>query len=248
MMIQNYEFSLGELAYTIRKLNGLTQVDYSKRLGVVQSTVSKVEKDIFDDVPFSLVSRISTEFNIPLNYFQAGLLPIRRTNNIYKTIPKVYINEGVFKAKTIFYILKELSKTYEGNLYKDLKLPEQFLCLSNLNYSFEFINKLYSLTQDFLQDSIKQIQIESPEAIVMEHVFHYLSSIHGIITGNISGKDITFPNGIEFTLSNTIHDLDTIYAEILRLEISILFNANFALSPSTAPNEFVLTKEIASVY
>ena len=38
---KDYSFSIGELVYTVRKLNKLTQVEFSKQVGVVQSTISK---------------------------------------------------------------------------------------------------------------------------------------------------------------------------------------------------------------
>lgn len=231
----NYHFSIGDLAFAIRKINGLTQVDYSKRLGVVQSTVSKVEKNIFEDVPFSLVSKISSEFNIPLNYFQAGILPLKKTKTFKSSIPNNYIEEGLFKAKTIFYLLSEIEKTYGEKIYKDLKLPKQLLCLNNLSYSLEFINKIYSLIGNGLIELIRNIPIKASNDCTYQNVYEYLAGIHGlnILDFNIA-QTVNSPNKIHFTLPCSeaqieLKELNLIYTEVLKLEMKIIFNAQFSI-------------------
>lgn len=234
-MKNNYQFSLGDLTFTIRKINSLTQVEFSKRLGVVQSTVSKVEKDIFEDVPFSLVSKISMEFNIPISYFQLGLLPLRKTNNLYKTIPKAFIENGPFRAKTIFYILEWLAANKQKTIYKDLKLSRQFLCLSNLNYSFDFVNKVYSLAQQDLIMAITETseQLDSNQEVSLDSLFHHLSTVHEIVL-NSDLTEVKSNNGLVISFDSEIHELDKIYAELLKLELQIHFNCKFAISEKSS--------------
>lgn len=248
-MLKNYQFTIGQLTYTIRKLNKLTQVEFSQRLGVVQSTISKIEKDIFDDVPFSVVNKISLEFNIPLNYFQIGLLPTRKNSSIYRVIPKNYVSDGVFKAKTIFYVLKELKKDYSSKLYKDIKLPEQYLSLCNISYSFEFINKLYSLTQNSLLTAIDAIEsnIHATEKIELDNIYQYLLGTHGITI--IEDKITTSKTNPIFQLkfSSELHELDLVYSKLLKLELTILFNAKFEVKKAVDSDIFeVYTKELVS--
>lgn len=101
--MKNYNFTLGELVCAIRKINNQTQVNFSKVVGVVQSTISKVEKNIFEDVPFSLMATISQEFKVPLHYFQLGHLPLRKTISLQSTIHTKFTSQGLIQAKTIFF-------------------------------------------------------------------------------------------------------------------------------------------------
>ena len=238
-LLDLYQFSLGDLTFTIRKLNRLTQVDYSKKLGVVQSTISKVEKGIFHDVPFSLISKISTEFNIPLSYFQIGLLPLRKTQNITKIIKNNYINDGLFQAKTIFYLLNEVDKNYKGDLYKDLKLPKQYLCLSHLTYNLEFIDKVYFLTQDNLLTSLAKLNKEfsTKNTDFDSNIYYYLTKIHNI---NTITKEKTFLSTgvLKFNFSIEINELNEIYAQLLKFELQILFDSKIDISNSENSNIF----------
>lgn len=221
-----YNFTIGELVFTIRKINKLTQVDFSKRLGVVQSTISKVEKDIFDDVPFSLISKISTDFDIPLQNFQFGHLPTKKNSDVKNIIPPQYLESGIFKTKTVFAILNELKKEQGDKLFKDLKLPYQYLCLSGLKYSFEFINKLYSLTGEGLNQVIKKLSEELPNGNKVETsvISKYFKSTSGIqLVTPIS----EIPTGLSFTIKfdNHLSELNQIYANVLELELGLIFNS-----------------------
>jgi transcriptional regulator with XRE-family HTH domain len=240
---QDYNFTLGELVYTVRKINKLTQVQYSKQLGVVQSTISKVEKDIFDDVPFSLISKISNDFKIPLQHFQIGHLPIRKSTNLTKTIPKEYITDGIFKAKTIYYILKSLEVSYGPQIYKELKLPYQLLSLSNITYSFDFINKLYSITKDKLPQTIDHIQLTGNSEISLENIKKYMADFYGI---SLVGKAIEIPTGLSFTIkfNSELHELDHIYLTILKLELKLLFNTGMVFTSKKVGEFFEINCEL----
>lgn len=242
-MNTEYQFSLGDLTYTIRKLNGLTQVDYSKRLGVVQSTVSKVEKDIFDDVPFSLVCKISSEFNIPINYFQAGILPLRKNQNFYKAIPKAYIADGIFRAKTIYFVLKELKKSHAKKLFKDLKLSEQFLCLSNLTYSLEFVDKLYSLVGPQLLNVIEilgcQLEKKASGEFDLNNIYQHLAATYGIELKS-KENDFLLSKSITFSFQDEINERNEIYASLLKLELELLFGCKIQLNQNRETREFEL--------
>lgn len=158
-MKHNYEFELGDLIYVTRKLNNLTQVEFSKQLGVVQSTVSKVEKHFFDDVPFSFVSKVSTLFNIPLSHFQVGLLPIKNQNLFKNIISEKYIKGGFINSKTIFYLLEQIS-LYKNNIYKEIKLPKQYLCLSQLNFNQSFIEMLVKKYPKEVAKALKELKLK----------------------------------------------------------------------------------------
>lgn len=254
----NYQFSIGDLAFAIRKINGLTQVDYSKRLGVVQSTVSKVEKNVFEDVPFSLVSKISSEFNIPLNYFQAGILPLKKTKNLKCGIPDHYLIHGIFKAKTIFYVLNEIEKKYGHKIYKDLKLPKQLLCLNNLYYSLEFIHKLFSLFGSELLQFITNISIQNKVQDTLHYtyqsIYEYLTSLHGIDLIEINLESaLKSENKIYFSFpmlkkKNEVHEINLICAELLKLEMKIVFNATFSIKKFNSPSTSSLRSPVSHCY
>lgn len=241
---EDYNFTLGELVYTVRKINRLTQVEYSKQLGVVQSTISKVEKDIFDDVPFSLISKISNDFKIPLQHFQIGHLPIRKTSGISKAIPKEYITDGIFNSKTIYYILKNLEKSYGTKIYKELKLPYQFLSLSNIKYSYDFINKLYSLTQDKLSLAIDSVDFTGEHSADLEAITKYMANNYGI---SFAGQIEELSNGFSFAIkfNSDLHELDHLYLKVLELELKTIFNGNSRFSTQKAGDHFTVTCELS---
>jgi transcriptional regulator with XRE-family HTH domain len=230
----SYNFTIGELVFTIRKLSQLTQVDFSKKLGVVQSTISKVEKDIFDDVPFSLISKISTDFDTPLQNFQFGHLPTKKNNEVKAVIPAQYIERGVFKPKTIFHVLNELEKIYGVKIYKDLKLPYQFLSLSGIKYGFEFINKLYALTGENLFKAFDKLVVnnknEKIDAIV---VTKYLKST--------TGMELTSPikelkSGVMFTIKfdNHLAELNKVYSKFFEFELGMIFDTKVNFSETNS--------------
>ncbi len=221
-MDENYKFTLGQLIYTIRKINLLTQVEFSKQIGVVQSTISKIEKDIFEDVPFSVVARVANDFKVPLAHFSTGNLPIRITSGVKKVIPRNYLDKGVFRAKTIFLTLETLKLTYGDSIYKDLKLPQPYMCLSNLHYSFEFVNNLYGLSKDSLLTALNSIDITGSEELEESNLEKYFSSIYGI---QLMEKPISIETGFNVMLqfNSSLHELDNVYLKILELEIQSIF-------------------------
>ncbi len=237
-MKNNYNYTLGEMTYTIRKVNKLTQVEYAKTLNVSQSTISKIEKDFFDDVPFSLISKISTMFHVPIAYFQSGLLPIRKTKTITKTIPSIYIDNGVFQAKTIFLLLNKLQSMGFPKIYKELALPYQYLCLSNISYSYEFIDILYSLVQDKLLDAIDQFEADENLKRSKANVSSYLHSVEGFkIVGQESEQEI---NNTEISFNARFHELDHIYARVLLFELKYVFGIECQINKKENSNLFYL--------
>ena len=233
-MKDSYNFTIGELVFTIRKLSKLTQVEFSKKLGVVQSTISKVEKDIFDDVPFSLISKISTDFDTPLQNFQFGHLPTKKINEVKSVIPIQYIESGVFKPKTIFHVLNELEKEYGEKLYKDLKLHYQFLSLSGIKYGFEFINKLYSLTGDNLFKAFNEISLpNNKNQIDAMALTKYLKSTSGIeLVSSI--KELS--SGILFTIKfdNHLSELNKVYAKFFEFELEMIFETKVSFNETNS--------------
>lgn len=247
MLKENYEFCLGDLILTIRKLHGLSQVDYAKSLGVVQSTISKIEKNVFKDVPFSLVSKISHNFNIPIQYFQVGLLPFKKSARIYQLIPKSYLNEGLFKAKTMYYLLKQLEDIYGLQIYKDLKLPAHSLSLSGITYNFEFLNKLYSLTQENLILCIEKLldQFSSSRSIPAMSVLNHLHNLHGVnLQSNLS--QVKNSALLQISFSSDLKKLDHIYAKLLQFELQMVFDAKLTITEEQNNHFLIHSAELVS--
>lgn len=245
-MTREYKFSLGQLIYTVRKINKLTQVDFSKQIGVVQSTISKIEKDVFEDVPFSLVARVADDFKVPLAHFSTGNLPIRLNSGIKRAIPREYLEHGVFRAKTVFIALTELESKLGPKIYRDLKLLYPYLCLSNIYYSFEFINKLYSLTKDDLLKCLDNIQVVGLEDLDEKNLEKYFSSLYGI---ELVEKPIFNEQGytVSLTFQSTIHELDKIYLRFLELELKSIFKTTVKSKNELENNIYKLELEVLNV-
>jgi transcriptional regulator with XRE-family HTH domain len=238
--LQKYNFTLGELVYTIRKLNKLTQVEYSKQLDVVQSTISKVEKDTFLEVPFSLISNISMNYHVPLKSFQIGLLSIKKNTNSEKLIPSEYTKNGCFNAETIFYILKALEHIHGAGIYKDLNLPYQFLCLSNVKYSFNFIKKLQLLNYENLAKALKTIVISGKKPLTKFAIEDYFNrNLEVSLVSAVIEKENELKFKIEFNTENQIND--DLYINILQIELGILFNNNLLVTYQKVSNYLKVT-------
>jgi transcriptional regulator with XRE-family HTH domain len=222
-----YEFEIGELVYSIRKLNGLTQVDFSKKLGVVQSTVSKIEKGFFDDVPFSLISKISLLFKIPLAQFQSGLLTIKNTSNLKKIIPGQHTKDGEISAKTIFFLLNKLSELTSTDVYKSLKLHRQYFCISNLFFNKEF---MISLNEKYPEELTVALASLSKQSVVSENngmLGKYLSSmksIQVIETQKINNKTIFKLHLPHLNIHSS--QLNEFYSKCFALDLSLIFEEN----------------------
>ncbi len=213
--MKEYTFSIGELICAVRRLNKLTQVEFSRKAGVVQSTISKIEKDIFEDVPFSLMSNISNEFNIPLSYFQMGLLAFRKSSQLQNQVSQLYTNQGHINAKTIFHILTTLENG-QKDIYKKIKLPYVYLSLSNLKYNFNLIDKLYILYKNELLDAINLNSLD------FEKTNYDLTQISEYIQSNeVTDYLEQSQNSISFNLKSDLNELDELYLEVLKLDIAI---------------------------
>lgn len=184
-----YNFEIGELVYSIRKLNGMTQVDFSKKLGVVQSTISKIEKGFFDDVPFSLISKISTIFKIPLIQFQVGFLNIKSASSLKRIIPTNYTKNGEISAKTIYFILSEISQEKQQDIFKKLKLQRQYFCISNLLFNKEFLIKLNEIYPKELEQALKNISINKSSTENSGMVEKYLTNLKSVKIIDTESKD-----------------------------------------------------------
>ena len=232
--MKDYTFSLGELVCAIRKINKMTQVEYSKNVGVVQSTISKVEKDIFDDVPFSLMSTISQQFKIPLQYFQIGHLPLRKSANLQNTVGTKYTQQGMLHTQTIFHILTTLEKKHP-DIYKKIKLPYVYLSLSNIKYNLELIHQLYIKYTDDLLDAIKIIFDQIPQSEI--NINELKSCLEDYETISIHSSSDTH---LKFHLDRDLKELDRIYLDILRLDISFILGKQLNASISKESDYFLL--------
>ena len=141
-------FEIGQLIYTVRKLNSHTQVEFSKKLGVVQSTISKVEKGFFEDVPFSLVSNISKIFNVPIHQFQNGRLQLLDDTNLKNIIPEKYTLNGTICGSEVLSMLNEAQKNSEKDYFRKLGIKKQYFCIDDLKFNEKFLkdfNKYFSV-------------------------------------------------------------------------------------------------------
>ena len=221
----DYKFDIGELVYTIRKLNRLTQVDFAKSLGVVQSTVSKVEKGFFDDVPFSLISKISTLFKVPLAQFQVGFLTLKKDSILTNIVSTNYTDKGEFSSRWTYTLLTELNKLIEKDVFKELKVDKQYFCISNLFFNKEFlitISKKYPEHLDKALENISTLKSKSESSINLDR---YLSNLKSIDI--IDRKENT--NQTIFTLKIPhleIHSeqLNKFYSKCFALDLNLHFD------------------------
>ena len=145
-----YKFTIYQLFYAVRRASGLNQVEMSEKLGVVQSTISKIEKGYFDDIPFQLVADLCSIFNLPIASFQKSIFVKKAPTHFMKKIDSG--EDKVVSAKTIFYILSLMDNFVEVDLFKALKLPAPIFSFSLSKFSINFVFDIYSkYPMEFLQ-------------------------------------------------------------------------------------------------
>ncbi len=177
--MKKYHFNIGELIFTVRKLNGLSQIDFSTKVGVAQSTLSKIEAGVFIDTPFSLVSKISEIFDVPLEFFSLGYFPLRTKVREHNLFPLEYVTHGALSIKTVFQLCEYLNENLEQDVYKKIKIARPLFSLVHTSFNFRFIDKLIrifgkSIILNFIEKSDKQTLFD--EAALM-HLQKYLNKI-----------------------------------------------------------------------
>ncbi|MBT4792368.1 MAG: hypothetical protein HON90_12425, partial [Halobacteriovoraceae bacterium] len=150
-----------------------------------------------------------------------------------KDISPEFIKDGVFSAKTVYLILTEIYNSYNPKIYKQLKMQPQYLCFSNLKYNFEFINKLYSLTQEDLFKAIAKIKVYGDQDMNLNNIKKFLQSSYGL---NIAAN--TENHLAKFNFNSTFNELNNVYAKVLEVELKALFGSNVILEKSQENNTY----------
>jgi transcriptional regulator with XRE-family HTH domain len=103
---------IGERIREIRKEKGLTQIEFSKILGITQDKLSKYENGRVG-VPIEIILRISDEFKISLDWLLKGKGP--------KISKKTYeFDEEIYKIAQNLQILKEDSPEWYEKVKKTI--------------------------------------------------------------------------------------------------------------------------------
>lgn len=167
LMNLKYKFTIYQLFYAVRRVNGLNQVEMSEKLGVVQSTISKIEKGYFDDIPFQLVADLCSIFNLPIASFQKSIFVKKAPNQFMKKIDSG--DEKVISAKTIFFILSLMDNSIKEDIFKEFKVPAPIFSFSLSKFSIDFIFSLYKkYPMEFLQ---AVATLKTFESIATENTF-----------------------------------------------------------------------------
>jgi transcriptional regulator with XRE-family HTH domain len=103
---------IGERIREIRKEKGLTQIEFSKILGITQDKLSKYENGRVG-VPIEIILKISDEFKISLDWLLKGKGP--------KISKKTYeFDEEIYKIAQNLQILKEDSPEWYEKVKKTI--------------------------------------------------------------------------------------------------------------------------------
>ncbi len=129
---------MGEIFEAVRRAENLTQNEFSESLNVVQSTISKLEKSVFIDVPFDLVSTLSLKYEIKISDFQKCY--ITRSINKYPSLNShKFFKNGHIKSRTIFFLLEYIEKEIKKDIYKCIGFKRSLLAFEKLKLSLLFL-------------------------------------------------------------------------------------------------------------
>lgn len=151
--------TVGDLFFTIRKINILTQVEFARRLRVVQSTVSKIEKDQFEDVPFKLISHLCREFKIHINCFhEANLIGINQ-KLINRIINPEFTVSGSYNHEIVRLIVNNLPKADKRIVSQKLKYHQEYFALQNIKFNEFFFYKLKLILNDKYDNALTSLHM-----------------------------------------------------------------------------------------
>lgn len=173
------KFSIGQLCEMVRRLHGLTQIEFAQKLNVVQSTVSKIESDIWLDVPFSYINSVSNIFDIPIRHFQDGYLTFKSSSKFKKAeslLPERFINDHKYSSQTIFSILNSINEISKGCIFKKLRLRISYFCAIELRFSDQIIIELYKHVRYQLLEIIQE-EMETKEVETVKEFTQILNLI-----------------------------------------------------------------------
>ena len=113
-----YQFTIGELFEALRRVDGLSQVQLAKELDIVQSTISKMERNVSDVITFDLVNKMSSLSGTDLRCFQKGFLS-NAPKKLKSILPATYTRSAEFSARSVFLLLEEIYPQKSNNLISD---------------------------------------------------------------------------------------------------------------------------------
>ena len=168
--MHKFKFSLGELVKAIRINAGHSQVEFCKALHdyaqsnnlkstIVQSTISKIENDTFEEISFGTIDLISRMCQIPLRDFQLGYLTTKKvkSNNL---VNSRYCQLPQFSSKFILELFSNMLENGdidEKGFYKSLKFSKEALCFIHAKFDVALVQKAYQLYPDTFIKALKHL-------------------------------------------------------------------------------------------
>ncbi len=174
--MNQYTFSIGEIVKAIRLNKGFSQVTFCESLQnyarihnlrstIVQSTISKIENNTFEEVSFSTIDLISRMCDVPLSDFQIGYLTNKNIdyNNLVKTrygaLPQ-FSSLFIFKLFSKLQIKSNLS---EKDFYKSLMFPKEVMAFKHARFDVSILQKAYQLYPAEFSQIISEYEFSSTD-------------------------------------------------------------------------------------
>jgi transcriptional regulator with XRE-family HTH domain len=233
-----YQFTIGELFEALRRVDGLSQVQLAKELNIVQSTISKMERNVSDVITFDLVNKMSSLSGTDLRCFQKGFLS-NAPKKLKNILPATYTRSAEFSARSVFLLLEEMNKLTPKDIYTEIKINRVYFSFSKLKLSQYF---MWSLTQKF-GDIIESAQ---NNLLTRLTPVGRTKNINTIIQDYNSFRVV--PNNVDDnTISimfNNIEELDQEFAKtmlkVLSIELALQHNFRYGPGVNTRNGEYVL--------
>ncbi len=116
--------NIGTKIRQLRENKNLSQAELALRLGIEQSSLSKIESNKTEKLDFLFMDKVCKEFNKDFSYF----LPNHTINNHIETNNGVVINEGTVNLfpKELQLLLNDIIKTNQQQSKLLSKLKKEF--------------------------------------------------------------------------------------------------------------------------
>jgi transcriptional regulator with XRE-family HTH domain len=170
-----YSFKEADLILAIRKLYGYSQQEFCLLLECSQSTLSKIENGISSpDMKF--VISLSQKLNLDLNIFRYGVIP-KISQDLFaskasRMLRHPFLKDGIFTAKTTFFLLELIEENLKIDIYKKLGLLREQFVFSELKYGKDLFKELLSLV-DYLEiiQMMETFKKDSGPNLIAEETF-----------------------------------------------------------------------------
>lgn len=179
--------TIGERIKFVRKNNNLNQKDFSKKLGISQTHVSKIENNV-ENPSDTLLRLIALEFNVPTEWLEKGVgnADINSTLDYYeRNDPGVTLQT----AEMINNLSKEVMKLNYQPISNMLYYPIELLCNrinddptnvlileSVLDFFVDFLDITGNISSDTTIDKFKMLKSEC-----IDSLYDKLKGIENII-------------------------------------------------------------------